>query len=274
MRLHRFYINKNIEIGKEIRIDDSEFLNQWGRVFRLKSGDKIILFNGNGFEYEAHFKILSKKEAVLIIDKENDPCLSASSPHESASPEVHLFQSVIKKDNFELIVQKCTEIGVSAFHPIISERSEKKDLNIERLVKIAKEASEQSGKVKLPKIFEPESLEKAIENFSGELFVLDFDGEPFSSLSFLRRQESILASSTAPASECHNHPVSQTQHPSSTEAGIQSKRIAALVGPEGGWSDKEREFFKQKGIKSVSLGKQVLRAETAAIAVSAIILLK
>ena len=267
MRLHRFYININIEIGKEIRIDDSELLNQWGKVFRLKSGDKVILFNGNGFEYEAHFKILSKKEAVLIIDKENDPRLSAF-------PELHIFQSIIKKDNFELIVQKCTEIGVSAFHPIISDRSEKKDLNIERLVKIAKEASEQSGKVKLPKIFEPESLEKAIENFGGELFVLDFDGDPFSELSFLRRQESILVSSTTPASECHNHPVSQTQHPSSTEAGIQSKRFAALVGPEGGWSDKEREFFKQKGIKSVSLGNQILRAETAAIAVSAIILLK
>jgi 16S rRNA (uracil1498-N3)-methyltransferase len=267
MRLHRFYIKENIEVGKEIRIDDPEFLNQWGRVFRLEAGDEVIIFNDSEYEFTAKFSLLSKKEAVLDI-------LDSKIVDDGVLKEVHLFQSVIKKDNFELIVQKCTEIGVSAFHPIISERSEKKDLNIERLVKIAKEASEQSGKVKLPKIFEPESLEKAIENFSGEIFVLDFGGEPISTLSFRRRTESISSISTAQASECHNHPGSQTHHPSLNKAGIQSKRIAALIGPEGGWSDKEREFFKQKGIKSVSLGKQVLRAETAAIAIASLILLK
>jgi 16S rRNA (uracil1498-N3)-methyltransferase len=276
MRLHRFYININIEIGKEIRIDDPEFLNQWGRVFRLEAGDEVIIFNDSEYEFTAKFSLLSRKEAVLDI-------LDSKIVDDGVLKEVHLFQSVIKKDNFELIVQKCTEIGVSAFHPIISERSEKKDLNIERLVKIAKEASEQSGKVKLPKIFEPESLEKAIENFSGEIFVLDFDGEPISSLLF----------STTPAEDGHPSLHDQytsrffdykntrglsfgslTQISTSSKAGIQSKRIAALIGPEGGWSDKEREFFKQKGIKSVSLGKQVLRAETAAIAVASLILLQ
>jgi 16S rRNA (uracil1498-N3)-methyltransferase len=273
MRLHRFYIKENIEVGKEIRIEDSELLNQWGRVFRLKAGDKIVVFNGNGFEYEGQFKILSKKEAVLIIDKENDPCLSASSLRESLPPEVHLFQSIIKKDNFELIVQKCTEIGVSVFHPIISERSDqahsawaRQEKNIKRLEIIAKEASEQSGKLKLPEIFEPEDLEKAISDFDlsaqagGEIFVLDFVGEPFSSLTPF----------VIPAQAG----IQEMEHRIREDDRKGDGKIAIFVGPEGGWSDKERELFKQKGIKSISLGDQILRAETSAIAISALILLQ
>ena len=226
MRLHRFYINQKIQ-GDKLRIDDSELLNQWGKVFRLKSGDKAIIFDGSGFEHEAEFELITKKEAVLKVGEGKEVSAQEIS--------LHIFQSIIKKDNFELIVQKCTEIGAVAFHPIISERSEKKDLNIERLQKIAKEASEQSGKGKLPEIFEPTRLEDAIENFDGKLLLLDFDGEKINS-NF-------------------------------------KNKIGILIGPEGGWSDKEREYFKQKGIKSVSLGSPVLRAETAAIAVAVKILI-
>jgi len=231
MRLHRFYINE--QIGKEVRIDDKELLHQWLKVFRLKASDRVIVFNGGDSEYEGYFKILAKDEAVLVIDKERE----VKNP---SNIELHLFQSIIKKDNFEFIVEKCTEIGVSAYHPLISERSEKKDLNIERLNKIAKESAEQSGKTILPVIFTLESLEKAISNFDGELFVLDFDGKSLTK----------------------------------TFAGNENKKIGVLIGPEGGWSDRERILFEEKGIKSVSFGLQILRAETAAIAVSALILLK
>jgi len=237
MRLHRFYIDKPIE--KELKIDDKELLHQWVKVFRLKASDRVIVFNGGDSEYEGYFKILSKNEAVLVIDKEIKSLRqSASNPHSSASLELHIFQSIIKKDNFEFVVEKCTEIGVSGFHPIISERSEKKNLNIERLNKIAKEASEQSGKIKLPEIFNVENLEKSIESFDGVLFVLDFDGEDF--------KKSINSS--------------------------KNTKIGILIGPEGGWTDKELDFFKQKNIKNVSFGTQILRAETAAIVSSALVL--
>ena len=229
MRLHRFYINQ--QIGKEVRIEDKELLHQWQKVFRLKASDRVILFNGGDSEYEGFFKILAKNEAVIQIDKERE----VKNP---VNIELHIFQSIIKKDNFEFIVEKCTEIGVSAFHPIISERSEKKSLNIERLNKIAKESAEQSGKTKLPEIFAPESFGKAIKDFDGELFVLDFDGE-------------IL---------------------SKTISSKENKKIGILIGPEGGWSENERIVFDEMGIKSFSLGEQILRAETAAIVSSALIL--
>lgn len=232
MRLHRFYIENPIDgERKEIKINDKDLIHQWVKVFRLKASDRIIVFNGGDSEYEGYFKILSKNEAVFVVDKK-------IKVKNSIKTELHIFQSVIKKDNFEFVVEKCTEIGVVGFYPVISERSEKKNLNIERLNKIAKEASEQSGKIQLPKIFDVESLEKSIENFDGELFVLDFDGEDF--------KKSITLS--------------------------KNTKIGIMIGPEGGWTDNEREFFKQKNIKSVSFGSQILRAETAAIVSSALIL--
>lgn len=224
-----------------MRIDDSELLNQWGKVFRLKAGDpkpnknqfdgasKIIIFDGTGFEYETEFELLTKKEAILKVGEKKTV----------AEPKIalHIFQSIIKKDNFELIVQKCTEIGAASFHPIISERSEKKDLNIERLQKIAKEASEQSGKGRVPEIFVPAELAVAIEDFDGTLFTLDFSDKPLSATK------------------------------------ISGNKIGVLIGPEGGWTEKEREFFKEKKIEAISLGEPVLRAETAAIAIAVKILL-
>ena len=235
MRLHRFYINQQID--KELRIENKELLHQWQKVFRLKASDRVIVFNGNGNEYEGYFKILAKNEAVIAIDKE-------IKVENTIDAELHIFQSIIKKDNFELVVEKCTEIGVFAFHPLISDRTEKKDINIERLNKIAKEAAEQSGKIKLPEIFNPESLDKAVSNFDGEIFVLDFDGD------------NLL----------------ETIYPEVEPRG--KGKIGVLIGPEGGWSDNERIWFEEKGIKSVSFGPQILRAETAAIVVSALILLK
>ncbi len=241
MRLHRFYVKEDLAKGKDIRIESPELLHQWTKVFRLTSSDRIVLFNGNGKEFEGYFKILSRNEAVIAVDKEipRGGTLGIKKGSTSGNLELHIFQGIIKKDNFELIVEKCTELGVTAIHPVLAERSEKKDLNMERLRKISTEASEQSGRVELPEIFEPTDLEIAVENFDGEIFALDFDGE------------SLRAKRSNP-----------------------DLKLGILIGPEGGWTENERDFFEHKKIKSFSLGSQILRAETAAIAVSSIILLK
>jgi len=227
MRLHRFFVDQDIEKGKDIRIE-----NQWTKVFRLSASDRVVIFNGNGKDFEGYFKILSRKEAVIAIDKEKKV-------KSAVSCELHIFQSIIKKDNFEFVVEKCTEIGAAAFHPILTERSEKKDLNIERVKKIATEASEQSGRGTVPEIFEPTDLQTAIGNFDGKLFTMDFDGEKLSG-----------------------------------EMIGKYKKIGILIGPEGGFTDTERDFFEDQGIEMFSVGEQVLRAETAAIVVSALILLQ
>jgi 16S rRNA (uracil1498-N3)-methyltransferase len=230
MRLHRFYIEQKLEKGKEIKIENFELIHQWVKVFRLSSSDRVVMFNGNGSDFEGYFKILTKNEAILVIDKERKI-------KNTPSFELHIFQSIIKKDNFELVVEKCTEIGAAAYHPVLAERSEKKDLNIERLRKIGTEAAEQSGRAHIPEIYEPVSLESAIENFDGQIFALDFDGEEFKSIKKTK-----------------------------------GKKIGILIGPEGGWTENERDLFEHKNIKTFSLGSQILRAETAAIVASALLL--
>ncbi len=130
----------------------------------------------------------------------------------------------------EWVVEKATELGVSKIVPIISERSEKKDLNMERIRKIIVEASEQCGRADVPVLGSVMTLEECIMEVEEEKIVFDITGEHFSSS---------LIHNTCP--------------------------VSIFIGPEGGWTEKELELFKQKGAKIFSLGPLTLRAETASI---------
>ena len=230
MRLHRFFIEQGIPESGEIIVADKDLIHQWHKVFRLKSGDRVVIFDGTGFDYVSEFVSLDKNSAVLrVVEKK----LNQNIPKK----EIHLFQSIIKKDKFEWVMEKGTELGVFYFHPIISERSEKKNINFERAGKIIKEASEQSGRGNLPKIEELTNLEDALNN-------------DFVSIAF--------------------HPTGDKFDENDFE---KEKVLGIFIGPEGGWSDKELELFKEKGIKILSLGNQILKAETSAIAVSSLLLL-
>ncbi len=236
MRLHRFFVEEQLRNKKEVTIFDDENIHQWKDVFRLREGNQVILLDNSGFEYLCEFTMLSKSKAEFKI-------LECTAKESSAKKEIWLLAALIKKDNYEWILEKDTEIGVSHFIPIVSERSEKKNLNMERAQKIVKEASEQSGRSTLPVVDEPVSLEIAFTNIDPKsLVVFHTEGVVFSSLA----RESFLDSVHGP--------------------------IGILVGPEGGWTEDEMRFFKDKNIPVYSLGNQVLRAETAAIIIPSLIL--
>lgn len=239
MRLHRFLV-ENLEFGKnsghQIVLKDKNLLNQVLNVFRFKKGSQFFIFDGSGVEFLVEIEDSSKKEIVCNIKEEKNGI--------KRNKKLAIVFSMIKKENMELVIQKCTELGVTNFVPVISERTIKTGWNFERMEKIMKEAVEQSGFSDLP-VLQPEAikLEKLIEKYKKEkenfdgLAVLDFDGVPLSSLKHLVSVDTIF------------------------------------IGPEGGWSDKERELFKKSNIKSISLGPNALRAETACISSSAIFLL-
>ena len=173
-------------------------------------------------EFDAVIEKLNNREAELRLVSEREGIVP--------DREVVLYQSLIKKDKMEWVVEKATELGVSKIIPIISERSEKKGLNLERARRIAIEASEQCGRADVPVLGSIMGLEECIMGAEGEKIVFDITGEPFSS------------------SVIHNiYPIS------------------LFVGPEGGWTEKEIEIFKESNAKIFSLGKLTLRAETAAI---------
>lgn len=231
MRLHRFYIPQEIGDQKTIVVRDTALFHQLKNVFRLTTGGQVIVFDNSGYDYHALISSFERGETTLAI-------VSKKESENTPAREVHLFSSVIKKDHFEWVLEKCTELGVSHFHPIISDRSEKKNINMERAEKIVVEASEQSGRGIIPVIspiidFE-ESLTQDFHCFafhpSGKIFTI-------------------------------NH--TQNYSP-----------LGIFIGPEGGWTERELFLFKKNDIGVYSIGPQILRAETASVAISSLILLQ
>src|SRR3989338_5781535 len=163
MRLHRFYIEKKLVSlqspyldGRQlmVRVDDEGLLHQMRDVFRLTKGDEGIFFDGEGMDITFRIEMLSKKEGIFVKEKEERSAGHGNTRHSS----ITLLMALIKKDNFELVLQKCTELGVSRFVPILAERSEKKNLDMERAKRIIKEASEQCGRGDIPGLREVMSL--------------------------------------------------------------------------------------------------------------------
>lgn len=289
MRLHRFYISSPIGDQNHLRIESSEdmgyaaMIRQWRDVFRYLTGSRVVLFDGTGNEYLAMIEKLTSDSAdLIIVEKTKDdnaaretlknltkrsvkddtaeataPAAAAQSPKaaekqakaeksakESALADeggrpagICLLVSILKGDNFEVVVQKATELGVDHIVPILCDRTIKKNINQTRCKKIAVEAAEQSGRVTIPEVHVPVKLAKAIENFDGKLIVCMQGGEKMS--------PKMLSS-------------------------VGQKPIGFIVGPEGGWSDKEAALFQKSKIQTVSISENVLRAETAAITIVAL----
>jgi len=233
MRLHRFYVSQ--PLGEEVVIENVSIIKQWLRVFKYTQGDFVILFNGDGNDYTYSIKSLTYEIGSLTqVNK---------SPSFIPAKKVTLYISLIKKDNFELVVQKVTELGVTTIVPIISERSEKKNLNEDRLSKISIEASEQCGRGDIPEISSIITLKEVLKTFSnkGLSIALQMGGLSFND-------------------------------PTLREKIQNSDSVNIFVGPEGGWSPDEEAHFATHAIISASLGGTVLRAETAAIVASALVM--
>ena len=230
MRLHRFYSDQPLQAGRETLVTNENAIHQWKRVFRLGADDSIILFNGTGKEFLSRIVSFGKKDAVVYVAEEKQIPFAPRR-------ELWLFAALVKKDNFEWILQKATELGAAHFVPLITDRSEKKDFNSERLQKIVVEAAEQSGRGTIPEIHGLMAPERAIEHYMMPSVIFHLEGKQF-------------------VREEWDFP-----------------QIGAYLGPEGGWSDRELEIFKAKNLPILTLGGQTLRAETAAVAVSSLLLL-
>lgn len=228
MRLHRFYIDPaEQQLTNEFWIQSVELRNQWLKVFRYRVGDEIVLFDGKSAE--RLYKINRIEPDAVQLQ------LVTEFVRKLPERDVYLFWSLLKKDKNEWVVQKCTELGVSHFNPILAERSEKTGFNIDRAVKIAQEAAEQCGRSDLPSVREPILIDELIREYK-EKVTLVYCDEPSTATVY--------------------------QLPSEGSLGV-------LIGPEGGWTEQEITLFRQHQIGSINLGKFTLRAETAAVVAAA-----
>lgn len=237
MTLHRFFIEPKY-IQNMLVIFPEEISHQITQVLRLKQNDLIIVLDNSGKEYVCSLQKIDKKHTEAKIEK---------SLQNTNEPEkkVHLYQSLIAKDNFELVLQKAVEIGVSDITPVQTSRSqfnlnwanEKKN----RWEKIIKEASEQSERAIIPILYEPIIMKKAV-------------------IEATKKSETFIA--------WEKEPVSPIPLPSHQDASI-----SIFVGPEGGFTEEEILYAKSLKATPISLGKRILRAETASISLLAKVLI-
>ncbi|MDD2753412.1 MAG: 16S rRNA (uracil(1498)-N(3))-methyltransferase [Candidatus Portnoybacteria bacterium] len=232
MRLNRFFGDFDLA-QKTLRISDGDFLHQVKNVLRLGAGEEIILVNGQGKEASAKIAQYGKDfvevEILEVKENENEP-----------ERQVILYCAVLKRENFELVVQKAVEAGVSEIVPVISRCTVKTGLKYDRLKKIIKEAAEQSGRGIIPVLREAISFNDALAGAKENTANILFD-----------------ASGTKLLMSDINNLVQQ-----------EKEQVGIFIGPEGGWSGEEIGAARGAGVKLISLGKLTLRAETAAMVAS------
>lgn len=227
--MNRFFVEPALVAGPEVRLE-GEIAHQISRVLRLEPGAKILLLDGLGFEYEVELKVvqrLSKTDMALgrIVEQRDA----------TGEPKVRLtlYQALLKGEKFDFVLQKGTEVGVSGFVPLLTERCVSQAARPDRWKKIIREAAEQSRRGKLPELVEkPLNLSEALDRIksSGQTAFMAWEEEE--TLSF------------------HQLPAGITE-------------LAILIGPEGGFSKSEAAQAEAAGVQTISLGKRILRAETA-----------
>lgn len=234
MRLHRFIgeynLNKDI-----IEIKDLDFIKQIKSVLRLELGDFLVLCDGKGTEAKVEIIQIEKSQITTKIIERTEK--------EQNLKKVSLYLSILKKENFELAVEKAVEIGVNEIIPVVTERTVKLNLNEERLKKIIREASEQSGRTILPNLSPIMKFEDAIN-----------DG---------KKNEEQIFFTLSLASYGVN--IAEDGKAGEGIAFARKNSISIFIGPEGGLTKEEQDFAVQNDYKVESLGGLTLRAETAAI---------
>lgn len=237
MRLHRFYITEIIGTKSEIILDSVDVVHQIRKVFRLKKGDLIIMFDGSGSDYTCGIEDFRDETIVLGVR-------GVSKSRFMPEREVYLYAALVKKDTFEWIVEKATELGVTKIIPVIAERTEKKAINKERITKIAIEASEQSGRGSVPRIAPVIGLKEAVLELAEK-----------------NEEETVRSIAFHTDAELFDTPDIGSVVPT-----------ACFIGPEGGWSPDEIDLFHKSNIPVRSIGTQVLRAETAVVATLSLVM--
>lgn len=238
-----FYV-KNEQISENTITIINEDVNHIKNVLRYKIDDEIDVCDEDGVRY------ITKIEN-FEIDKVNLKIIDVTNESTESNINVTLFQGLPKADKMELIIQKCTELGIKSIVPVITERvivklDEKNEVKkIERWQKIAKEASKQSGRQIVPTIKNIINLKNIIENLSKyDIVIMPYECEKEHTLKKILK---------------------------SLDKNV--KNIAIIIGPEGGFSENDIEILNNcKNLSKVSLGPRILRTETAGFATLAMVI--
>jgi len=232
MRLNRVYVDHALSPGQRLRLPDTAS-GHLLRVLRLREGDECVLFNGDGHDYRARIVSADKRGGEIEVT-------ASETVHTESPLRLWLIQGIARGEKMDLILQKSTELGVAGIIPVISERSEVK-LDATRAEKrlahwhqVIIAACEQSGRARIPALFPPTPLTQcttALPETGARWF--------------------LAPDATGTLASAHAAP----EHP-----------IILAIGPEGGWSPRDRQTLTASGFTALRLGPRILRTETAGLA--------
>ena len=239
--MNRFFVGKENRLENKILIEDKENIKHITNVLRLKKDDSIEVSDGEQYEYIVKI-VNATKECVECEIIEESPF------KREAKRKVHLFQGIPKQSKMDYIIQKCVELGVNEITPVFTERTIVQDKGnfdkkIERWQKVSEEAAKQSKRGIIPKVNDAiqfGAIQSKLE--SADLVLFLYENEEKTSI------KDVLKNSS------------------------KNKTVALIIGPEGGFSDEEAEGIIKLGAQSASLGKRILRTETAGVIALAITL--
>jgi 16S rRNA (uracil1498-N3)-methyltransferase len=224
----RLFFSESLSLNLTAKLDKSQS-HYVSKVMRIKKSEVFSLFNSSG-EWEAIILDISKNIVEFNVTKQLR--------QKENSKELWLAFSPIKSNYFNFMIQKATELGVTKFLPIIFDRTIVRKVNKERLEKVIIEATEQSNRINIPTIEEPQSLDSFLNNNKTDLIFTDLNTT--------------------------NKKIDLNQ--------LTSNPTCVIIGPEGDFSEEEREqILKYKGVQSIKINENILRSETAVISALSII---
>lgn len=218
----RLFVPDDLTRNRPVSLS-SDAVHYLFHVMRLQPGDLFAAFNGRDGEWQVRLRALNKKEGIFLPEKQTKI--------QQDLPKLILCPALIKKDPMDFVFQKATEIGVTAIYPLISERTVVSRLNRDRARSVLIEAAEQSERLSIPELFDPDSISAVLKS-------LPTDVQP---VCLAERQTADF-------------------HPDSDQ------NYALFIGPEGGWTPAELDLFRRENVLFWHLGETILRAETAAVA--------
>lgn len=232
-QLQRLYVDDDLFSGSKLELS-REQANYLANVLRLKDGAELLIFNGRDGEWLCTIEISGRKKASLILVKQSRP--------QPVAPSLMVLFAPIKVGRLEYMVQKMTEMGAGIIQPVFTDHTQLHKINVKRLQANIIEAAEQCGVLSVPELRPAQKLSKLLDEWDKQRHLIFCD-----------------------EGHVRNNPMSILKQ-------LRGAQIAVLVGPEGGFSQQERNLLNGKDyVSSIPLGPRILRADTAVVTALAII---
>lgn len=232
-RMQRLFVGDALAAGVAFEASKDHF-HYLANVLRMAEGDAVLVFNGRDGEWHATLSFPIRKRLVLTPIEQTRP--------QPAPSDLHYLFAPLKVGRLDYIVQKAVEMGAGVLQPVLTQHVQGKITSLERLQANTVEAAEQCGILAIPQVTAPRKLEELLAEWPRERRIIFCD-------------------------EGHG-----SQNPLPALKAIEERKLALLVGPEGGFSDEERTLLRNLDfVTPIPLGPRILRADTAAVAAMAVI---